>query len=482
MVVQDKYLNLIDGQLRPPIADQWLDAINPASGEVFGQIPASDRDDVEAAVGAARSAFPPWARLSPAERSGYLNKVAALFLHYGDELGRLETVDNGRLLQENLDRNIHGMHHMWSLAAAETGIAAAGQTAIMDHDILGLTRREPYGVVGAIIPWNAPIAMLSCKAAFALAAGNTVVVKPAEQASASALRLCELLSDLLPPGVLNVVSGLGPDVGDPLVRHPDVRKISMTGSSDTARVIQRASADTLTPTIFELGGKSPNIVFADADLDAAAVGATLSSVFAGNAGQVCVAGSRVLVERSILDDMIERMTVIAKSVVTGDPSAPGITMGPIVSQAQFERVVSYLELGAKEADLVVGGRFGAAVVPSLPNGYWVEPTLFFTEDNSTRICQDEIFGPVATIIPFDTDDQALAIANDSKYGLASGVWTRDLHRAHRFIRDLESGNVWVNIYRQTGRELPFGGTKDSGYGHDSVLEFSREKSAVIATP
>ena len=480
--MQDRYLNLIDGQLRPPIADQWLDAINPASGEVFGQIPASDRDDVEAAVVAARSAFPAWARLSPVARSGYLNKVAALFLEYGDELARLETVDNGRLLQENLDRNIQSMHHMWSLAASETGIAAAGQTAIMDHDILGLTRREPYGVVGAIIAWNSPIAILSCKAAFAMAAGNTVVVKPAEQASVSALRLCELLSDLLPPGVLNVVSGLGPDVGDPLVRHPDVRKISMTGSSDTARAIQRASADTLTPAIFELGGKSPNIVFADADLDAAAEGATLSSVFAGNAGQVCVAGSRVLVERSILDEMIERMTVIAKSVVTGDPSAPGITMGPIVSQAQFERVVCYLELGAKEADLVVGGRSGAAVVPSLPNGYWVEPTLFLTEDNSTRICQDEIFGPVATIIPFDTDDQALAIANDSKYGLASGVWTRDLHRAHRFIRDIESGNVWVNIYRQTGRELPFGGIKDSGYGHDSVLEFSREKSAVIATP
>jgi aldehyde dehydrogenase (NAD+) len=482
MTTPTRHQNLIDGELRPPAADRWLDAINPATGEVFAQIPSSDRDDIDAAVAAAAAAFPAWSRLAPSARSAYQRKIAQVFLDHGDELGRLETVDNGRILPENLERNIAGMHYMWSLAASETGLAATGQTVVMGPTTLGLTRREPYGVIGALVPWNAPISMLSSKGAFALAAGNTVVVKPPEQASTSCLRLGELIRDILPPGVFNIVSGLGPDAGEPLVRHPLVRKITMTGSSDTARLIQRAGADTLTPAVFELGGKSPNIVFADADLDAAAEGATLSSVFSGNAGQVCVAGSRILIQRPVLDEMIDRMTAIAASVVIGDPSAPGVMMGPIVSQEQFDRVVGYLDIGRKEADLVCGGRYGAEVVPSLPDGYWVEPTLFLTGDNSTRICQEEIFGPVATIIPFDTDDEALAIANDSRYGLASGVWTRDLHRAHRFIRDIESGNVWVNIYRQTGREVPFGGIKDSGYGHDSVLDFSREKSAVIATP
>ncbi|WP_045877780.1 aldehyde dehydrogenase family protein [Pseudofrankia sp. DC12] len=476
-----EYRNLIGGELRPAASGRLLDAVNPATGEVFARIPAGDRTDVDAAVAAARAAFPAWSALTADQRAGYLRKVAALFREHGADLGRLETLDNGRIVRENLPRNGPGMTHMWTLAAGQTLEAVTGQTVVLGPNSLGLTRREPYGVIAAVIPWNAPISMLSAKAAFALAAGNTVVVKSAEQASVSVLRLGELLVGVLPPGVLNIVSGLGAEAGDALVRHRGVNKITMTGSTETGRLIQRAAADALTPSIFELGGKSPNIVFADADLDAAAVGVTRTSVFTGNAGQVCVAGSRILVQRPVLDEMLGRIRAIAEKVVLGDPLETTTTMGPLVSQAQYDRVVGFLETGAKEAELVFGGRHGAEVVPSLPGGYWVEPTLFRTDDNSLSICQEEIFGPVAVIIPFDTDEEALAIANDTRYGLAAGVWTRDLARAHRFFRDLESGNVWVNIYRQTGQELPFGGIKDSGYGHDRILEFTREKSAVIAT-
>jgi aldehyde dehydrogenase (NAD+) len=476
-----EYRNLIGGQSRPPAAGRYLESVNPATGQAWARVPASDRTDVDAAVAAAREAFPAWSALTAHQRSGYLRKVAAVFATHGQELAELETRDNGRVFRENIERCWHGQEFMWNQAAGKTLEAVTGRTVTLGPATQGLTMREPYGVVAAIIPWNAPIAMLTAKASLALAAGNTVVVKPAEQACVSVLRLGELLADVLPPGVLNIVSGLGPEAGEPLVRHPAVSKVSMTGSTQTGKAIARAAADTLTPAIFELGGKSPNIIFSDADLDAAALGTTVSSVFSGNAGQVCVAGSRVLIQRPVLEEMLQRMEAIAATVVTGDPFDPATTMGPIVSRAQYERVVGFLESGAKEADLVFGGRHGEDVVPALPGGYWVEPTVFMAGDNSPRICREEIFGPVAVVIGFDTDEEALAIANDTSYGLAAGLWTRDLARAHRFVRDLQAGNVWVNIYRQTGSELPFGGIKDSGYGHDAIDEYTREKSAVIAT-
>ncbi|MEV0229441.1 aldehyde dehydrogenase family protein [Nonomuraea sp. NPDC050786] len=474
------YRNLIGGELVPASDGRTLDSINPATGEVWARIPAGGPRDAEAAVAAARRAFPAWSALPALARVGYLRKVSEVFADNAEELARLETRDNGRILRDTLKRDLPGMAYLWQLAAGQCLDAAKGDTVILGPDTLGLTRREPYGVAVCIIPWNSPISTFSAKAAYALAAGNTVIVKPAEQASASVLRLGELLVEVFPPGVLNIVSGLGEEVGDALVRHRDVAKISLTGSTATGQAITRASADALKPLTFELGGKSPNIVFPDADLDAATRGVTVNSIYTGNAGQVCVAGSRILIHRSIWDEMLARIERVCAGLILDDPLDLRTTMGPIVSQAQYDNVRSYLELAEKEgASLVFGGRTGADVVPGLPGGYWVAPTLYTTTDNSLRICQEEIFGPVAVAMPFSSDEEALEIANDSRYGLAAGVWTRDLGRAHRFVRDLQSGTVWVNTFRQMPPGLPFGGVKESGYGHDSVLEYTREKAAII---
>ncbi|MGW4470501.1 aldehyde dehydrogenase family protein [Nonomuraea sp. NPDC004354] len=473
-----EYRNLIGGRLVSAADGRTLDSVNPATGEVWARIPASGKADADAAVAAARAALPAWSAMPALGRAQYLRKVAAVFAEHAEELARIETRDNGRILRDTLHKDLPGMRFLWELAAGQVFDAVKGDTVILGPDSLGLTRREPYGVALAIIPWNSPVSTFSAKAAFALAAGNTVIVKPAEQASASVLRLGELLAEVLPPGVLNLVSGMGEDVGEALVRHRGVNKISLTGSTQTGIAITQAAG--IKPLTFELGGKSPNIVFPDADLDAATQGVTVNSVFTGNAGQVCVAGSRILIHRDIWDEMLERIRATAAGIVLGDPLDLGTTMGPIVSAGQYERVASYLEIAEKEgAELVFGGTTGAEVVPGLPGGYWVAPTLYTATDNALRVCQEEIFGPVAVALPFGSDEEALAIANDSVYGLAAGVWTRDLGRAHRFVRDLDSGAVWVNTFRQMPPSLPFGGVKDSGYGHDAVLEYTREKAAII---
>ena len=476
------YHNVIGGECREPSTGEYLDSINPSTGEVWARVPASDRTDVDAAVKAANEAFPAWSALPAAGRAHYLRKVGDIFRQHSDELTRLELLGIGcQARKSNVPSPAGGLAFLWDRAAGLTLDAVTGRSVPLDANTIGMTRREPYGVVAAIVPYNSPQGMASSKASLAIAAGNTVVLKPPEQASPAILRFGELLAEVLPPGVVNMVSGRGIDVGDPLVRHPDVRKITMTGAPDTARAIQRAAADNLTSCIFELGGKSPNIVFADADLDKAAYGVTTQAIYTTNAGQACVGGSRILIQRPILDEMLKRMKAIAQQIKLGDPFDPETTMGPLISQAQFDKVTRYIEIGKQEAQLVFGGRYGPELVPSRPGGFWVEPTLFMAKDNSPRICQEEIFGPVAAVIPFDTDEEALAIANDSRFGLASGVWTRDLTRVNRFIRDIRSGNVWVNTYLQTRYELPFGGIKDSGYGHDDIMEFTVEKTAVIVT-
>ncbi|GAA2792534.1 aldehyde dehydrogenase family protein [Nonomuraea dietziae] len=473
-----EYRNLIGGRLVPSADGRTLDSVNPATGEVWARVPASGRADAEAAVAAARAALPAWSAMPALGRAHFLRQVAAVFAEHAEELATIETRDNGRILRDTLKRDLPGMRFLWELAAGQVLDAVRGDTVILGPDSLGLTRREPYGVALAVIPWNSPISTFSAKAAFALAAGNTVIVKPAEQASASVLRLGELLADVLPPGVLNLVSGMGEDVGEALVRHRGVNKISLTGSTQTGVAITQAAG--IKPLTFELGGKSPNIVFPDADLDAATQGVTVNSIYTGNAGQVCVAG--VAHPHPPLDLGGDAGADLRRGGRAGPrrPSRPGHHHGPDrVGRAVRARRL-YLEIAEKEgARLVFGGRTGAEVVPGLPGGYWVAPTLYTVTDNTLRICQEEIFGPVAVALPFESDEEALALANDSDYGLAAGVWTRDLARAHRFVRDLECGTVWVNTFRQMPPGLPFGGVKDSGYGHDAVLEYTREKAAII---
>lgn len=478
------YYNLINGELVPSSTNETIDSYNPATGNVWAKIPKSTKDDVEKAVASARNAFSKWSALTPTERMDFLRRVGDHISNYAEELAFLETMDTGWIIRDTQYGLIPVLKQLWYDAASSCSIASRGQTVPLGATSYGYTMREPLGVVLGIIPWNSPLFTFTIKAAYALAGGNTVIIKSSEYASVSVLRYGELLSEILPPGVLNIVSGYGSELGPLLVGHRGINKISLTGSVSTARAIVESTVQHPKPFVFELGGKSPNIVFEDADLDKAAEGVTLYSIFTGNAGQLCVGGSRILIQRSVFEEMVARIKhVMTQYIHLGDPLNPETTMGPIGNEAQYNKVRSYIDVGLKEGEILVGGRYGGEVLlpdqPSLHKGYWVEPTLIKVESNECRICQEEIFGPVATVMPFDTEEEAVTIANGTSYGLAAGVWTTNLARAQRMLRLLEAGNVWVNTYARVGPELPFGGFKESGFGTDSIMEFTREKSCVI---
>jgi acyl-CoA reductase-like NAD-dependent aldehyde dehydrogenase len=486
-----QFQNVIGEDLEFAASGAVLESIDPSTGRAWASVPRSGEPDVANAVDAATSGFEKrWRTLPALGRAGHLRRLANVVADHAGELAELEARDNGRIIAETTTFDLPAcveMLHYFAGAADKI----AGDTVEISPTSFNFTLREPIGVVGLIVPWNAPLSITCAKLGAALAAGNAVVVKPAEQASCSVLRLGELALEAgLPAGVMNVVAGLGEEAGDALVRHPGVGRISFTGSTDTARVIAGRSAPVLRPLHFELGGKSPNIVFSDADLDLASVGVSTMSVFTGNAGQTCIAGSRILAHESIADELVERIRAVASAIVLGPPLDPATTMGPIVSAEQFERVRSYLAVGISEnAELAFGGSSGAELFPSgsiLGGGYYVAPTLFRSERNDLRVCQEEIFGPVTVVIPFRDDDHALHLANATSYGLAAGVWTKDLSRAHRFVRELRVGSVWVNTYRKIHWAMPFGGVKDSGFGRDSgwesVLENTQLKTAWVDLP
>lgn len=479
------YQNVINGKVVPSSSGKKIDSYDPATGKVWATIPCSTVEDAEATVTAARNALPDWSSLPATERANYLRRIGDLIAQYGDELAELETRDNGWVIRETKYGLIPVLASIWYDAAAATKVGSKGETVQLGPNTVGYTIREPYGVVVGIIPWNSALWTFTVKAAAALAGGNTVIIKPSELASAAPLRYGEILQSVLPPGVLNVVSGTGSEVGDALVRHPQVNKVSLTGSGNTAKTVAQSTSQNPKSMILELGGKSPNIVFEDADLAKAANGVTLNGIFTGNAGQICVGGSRILIQRSIFDEMITLMKEeISKHIQLGNTLDMQTAMGPIANEMQYKKVCSYIELGKQEGgEVVIGGRYGGEkLLPGqeeLAEGYWIEPTLLKVDSNNLQVCQEEIFGPVAVVIPFDTEEEALAIANDTDYGLGAGVWTSDLNRAHRMIRSIESGSVWVNTYRLIGTELPFGGRKDSGFGSDSVLDYTREKTCYI---
>jgi acyl-CoA reductase-like NAD-dependent aldehyde dehydrogenase len=462
------------------IGGEWSDAasgetfptLNPATGEVLAHVAAGGEEDVDRAVRSARAAYrdPAWRRMSPHRRAELLWALSDLIEANAEELATLETLDNGKPFFESREVDLPSVVENFRYFA---GIADKihGETIPVPGAFLNYTLREPLGVVGCIIPWNFPLSLAAWKAAPALACGNTVVLKPAEQTPLSALRLTELAAEAgFPPGVLNVVPGFGETAGAALVRHPDVDAISFTGSTEVGRLVMRDAAGTLKKVSLELGGKSPNIVFADADLDAAIKGAA-SGIFYGK-GEVCAAGSRVLVERSIYDEFVERFRIRSEKATVGDPMDPKTRIGALVSEAQLERVLGYVESGKREgARLVTGGE--RARVQG--RGWFVQPTVFADVAPAMTIAREEIFGPVAAVMPFEDAADAVARANDTFYGLAAGVWTRDLGKAHRMAAELDAGTVWINTYNQYDSASPFGGYKQSGFGRDLGWQAALEK-------
>jgi acyl-CoA reductase-like NAD-dependent aldehyde dehydrogenase len=476
------------------IGADWKDAAsgktfkttNPATGEVLGVVAEADKADVDAAVKAARAAYEgPWAKVSPSERGKLLNRLADLVEKNAEELAQLETLDNGKIIGEAMKGDLPLCADLLRYFAGWTTKISGETTPVSvpyypGAKFLHYTVREPLGVVGAIIPWNFPLLMAVERLAPVLATGNTLVLKPAEQTPLTALRLGELVLEAgIPAGVVNVVPGFGATAGAALAAHMDVDKISFTGSTDTGREVVKASAGNLKKVSLELGGKSPNIVFEDADLDAAAKGMFMGIFY--NQGQTCSAGSRVFVHESKFEAMVGALAERAKKIRQGPGLDPQTRMGPLVSEAQMNRVLGYVESGKKEGAKVLAG--GERATGPLAGGWFVQPTVFAEVKDSMRIAQEEIFGPVVTVMPFKDEAEVLARANGTPYGLVAGVWTKDIKKAFRMAQGLKAGVVWLNCYQFVDAAAPWGGTKQSGYGRekgpDAIQAYTQVKSVWV---
>ncbi|MDH7637694.1 aldehyde dehydrogenase [Sphingomonas oryzagri] len=472
----------IGGEWVTPIDGGVRSSIDPATGESWGDVAYGGPQDIDRAVAAAREAFEgPWRRMSPWERAALLRRFADLYAASVEDLAQVETRDNGRAIRESRgDIGLHAQYYHWFASLADK---LGGRTIPMDDSVHAFTSRLPVGVVGTITPWNVPLMAAAWKLGPALAAGCTVVLKPAEQTPASSLALAHLFEEAgFPAGVVNVVPGDGPTAGAHLVAHPQVDKIAFTGEGETAKTILRTGAETLKRFSFELGGKAPHILFADADLDQALNAATASAWTL--CGQSCALGSRVLVERPIYDEVVDQFRQRAARVRVGIPQDPATHMGPQAHQQQLDKTLSYVGIGRDEgAELVTGG--SRIERDGLAGGYFVEPTVFAGVAPDMRIAQEEIFGPVAALIPFDGEDEAVAIANGTRYGLTAGLWTRDTGRAHRVSQRIEAGMVWVNTYRYIRWSTPYGGVKQSGWGRENGIEaldsYLETRTTIVST-
>ncbi|MFL9963879.1 aldehyde dehydrogenase [Paraburkholderia sediminicola] len=479
-----KYQLWIDGKAENPARGEWIDTFNPYSGEPWAQIPRGTAEDSARAVEAARRAMNvgPWGKMTATERGKVMRRIGDLIVQHAGNLAEIETRDNGKVLAE-MQGQLKTIPEYWYYYG---GLADKIEGAIMPvekADVFAFTTHEPVGVVAALTAWNSPLQFLSMKCAPALAAGCAVVVKPSEFASASSLEFAALTKEAgLPDGVLNIVTGFGNEVGAALVEHKDIAKITFTGSDVTGARIYETAARGMKRVAMELGGKSPNIVFEDANLESAAVG-VVSGIF-GAAGQMCIAGSRLLVQNSIKESFTERLVALARDVRLGDPMQPTTDVGPITTSAQYAKVLDYIEVARRDgARCILGGK--PAVGPGLTGGQFVEPTIFTGVTNDMRIAQEEVFGPVLSVIGFDDEQHAVQLGNSVIYGLVAGVWTGNIGRAMRMTKALKAGTVWVNTYRAYSFMMPFGGLKMSGLGRENGIEAVHElletKSVFLST-
>jgi aldehyde dehydrogenase (NAD+) len=475
-----RYQLSIGGRRVDPQGGRWFATENPYSRQAWAEIPHGDARDVDVAVQAAHRALTQgaWPGMTPTQRGLLMHRLGDLIARDAKKLAETEVRDNGKLFAEMQGQ----LSYIPEWFRYYGGLADKVQGSVLPLDKKGyfaFTRHEPMGVVAAITPWNSPLLLAAWKIAPALAAGCTVVIKPSEFTSASTLELAELFVEAgFPPGVFNVVTGFGSDVGGPLVEHPLVSKITFTGSDATGRLINEQAARHLKHISLELGGKSPNIVFADADLEQAVFGA-VSGIFAAT-GQTCIAGSRLLVQDSVYDEVVQRLLDIARTAQMGDPMHAGTQVGPVTTAPQYRKVLEYIAVAQREgATLLLGGKAGSE------GGLFVEPTIFGDVRNDMRIAQEEVFGPVLSIIRFQDEDDAVRIANDVRFGLAAAVWTSDIARALRLTERLQAGTVWINTYRAVSFMAPFGGYKDSGLGRengmDAIREYLQVKSVWINT-
>ncbi len=463
----------IDGRLRPPVSGRYFESFDPFQGRPWAMVAEGGADDVNAAVEAAHRAFhgAAWRDINASGRGRLLRRLGDLVAEHAERLGRIETRDNGKLLAEMMGqvRYIPQWFYYYG------GLADKIEGSVIPIDkpnMFTFTQHEPLGVVAMITPWNSPLLLSAWKLAPALAAGNTVVWKPSEFASVSALEFVRLVEEAgFPPGVVNIVTGLGTDVGEPLVTHPKVAKVAFTGGERTGQRVYELAARGLKRVTLELGGKSPNIVFADANLENAVKG-VISGIFAAS-GQTCIAGSRLLVQRSIHDAFVEQVVKFAATAKMGDPSDLDTQVGPVTTRPQYDRVLDFIAAAKIEGgNCMLGG--GKATRPECGDGWFVEPTIFTDITPQMRIAREEVFGPVLAVLPFEDDEDAVRIACDVPYGLAAGVWTENINRALTMARRIEAGTVWVNTYRAVSYMAPFGGYKRSGIGRESGSDMIHE--------
>lgn len=474
-----RYDLYINGQWVPASDGKVFTAYNPATGEKLAECAEATKEDVDAAVKAAWAAFPAWRDMGIAERAGILEKIADIIDENAELLATIESMDNGKPIRETMAIDVpYSSDHFRYFAGAIR--VEEGKASVLDGNMMSLILREPIGVVGQIVPWNFPFLMAAWKLAPALAAGNCIVFKPSSTTSLSVLTLVKLIGHLLPPGVLNVVTGGGSRSGQYMLDHPGFRKLAFTGSTEVGLDVAKAAADKLIPATLELGGKSANIYFDDCKWDMAIDGLQLGILF--NQGQVCCAGSRVFVQEGIYDKFVEAAVKAFNSVNVGDPLDPNTQMGAQVDQGQLRKIMSYVNLAKEEgATIACGGE--PYTDGACANGSFMKPTLIVNATNDMRVAQEEIFGPVAVVIKFKTEEEVITMANDSVYGLGGAVWTRDINRAIRVARGVETGRMWVNTYNQIPSGAPFGGYKQSGIGretHKVILEhYTQQKNIMI---